>query len=253
MITVNPIPVDTASLRACLLAVTRQLELPDSAVAVEGEFPSVGEVRVNLTGGRFHRGLRLAPGTETGGQPAFFVRAISVAATPASFESLPFTLAGQASDAVFALAGSTLSFSRCSAGTLDLSVQHADLEAALTELAREAAAQKGAELKSVKVELKSLGPRALSLRAVAVAKAMFFTATLTITGRVEISESLEVRLTDLACAGDGMIANMAASAVRPRLAAMEGHSVSLRAFVPGLRGVTLAARDGLHVHAEFGA
>jgi hypothetical protein len=254
MITVEPIPVDSASLRLALAGLVRQLGLTESALSMTGEFPSIAALHVDLTGARFHRELKMAPAAQAAqpAEPAFFVRDLQVMASPAYLESLPFTLSAQAGDAVFALAGSTLSFSRCGNGRLEISVTRADLEAALTTVASEAAAKKGGELKSVKVDLQSEGPRVLKLHAVAVAKALFFTATLTITGRVEISDNLEVRLADLTCTGDGMIANMAAGAIRPRLAALGGRAFSLRDFVPSLHTVTLDAADGLRVRAEFG-
>ena len=251
MISVDPLPVDTASLRLALEGVVRQLGLTESALSMEGEFPSVAALRIDLTGAKFHRGLRLATSADAA-QPAFFVRELQVAAAPAYVEAVPVSLSVRATDAVFALAGSTLSFSRCGSGHLELSVTRADLESALADVAREAAEKKGGELKSMKVDLEAEGPRALKVRAVAVAKAMFFTATLTITGRVEISDALEVRVVDLACTGDGMIANMAAGALRPRLTELEGRTISLRAFVPSLHNITLDAADGLRIRAEFG-
>lgn len=251
MLHLDPIPHDTDTLRAGLAAALVPLGLGAGALVVEGEFPSLGAVRANITGARFHRGLRVQ--TAPAGQPAFFARELSVTASPAYLESLPFTLAVQGADAVFSLAGPVLALAQCGAGTLDVAVKHPDLEAALTAVAREAAEKKGAEVKSVKVELKSNGPRSLELRAVAVAKAMFLTATLTITGRVDVSETMEVRLSGLGCTGDGMIANMAAGSLRPRLAAMEGRSLALREFVPNLRSVALDASVGLRIHADFGA
>ncbi len=254
MLHLDPIPHDTATLRAALTGALAPLGIGAAALALDGDFPSLAALRLDLTKAKFHRDLRAKAGKgETGGKPAFFAREVSVNATPAFLETLPFTLALRGTDAVFALAGSSLSLAQCGAGTLDIAVKHADLEAALTAVAREAAEKKGADIKSVKVELKANGPRALELRAVAVAKAMFLTATLTITGRVEVSDAMEVRLSGLGCTGDGMLANMAAGSLRPRLAAMEGRSLDLRSLVPNLRSISLDATAGLRIHAEFGA
>jgi hypothetical protein len=251
MLLLDPIPHDTASLHAALAKALAPLGLAAAAVQIEGEFPSLAALRVDLTGGRFHRGLRIERGAEEA-REAFFAREVQVNAAPAYVEALPFTLALRGSDAVFALAGPALSLSRCGAGTLEIFVKHADLESALTSVAREAAEKKGAELKSVRVELEADGPRSLHLRAVAVAKAMFFTATLNITGRVDVNEEMEVRLSGLGCAGDGMIANLAAGAIRPRLAELESRTLPLRKFVPNLRTLVLDADDGLRIRAEFG-
>jgi hypothetical protein len=119
-------------------------------------------------------------------------------------------------------------------------------------MAREAAEKKGADVKSVKLTLTSTTPNALELKVEAEAKAMFLTAKLVITGRIDINESMEVRVSGLSCAGDGMIGNLAAGALRPKLAAMEGRTLALRNFVPNLRSVSLGAKDGLQLHADFG-
>jgi len=253
MISVEPVPVDTASLRLALAGLVRQLGLTESALAMDGEFPNIAALRVDLTGARFHRGLRTAHAAETQNpEPCFFVRDLQVVAAPAHLENIPFQLSAQAGDAVFTRGARSLSLSRCGSGRLELSVTRADLEAALTAVAAEAAQKKGGELKSVTVELQSEGPRVLQMHAVAVAKALFFTATLTITGRLEINDQLEVQLRHLACNGDGMIANLAAGALRPRLAEVEGRAFSLRDFVPSLHNVTLDATNGLRIRAEFG-
>jgi hypothetical protein len=251
MLSLDPIPHDTASLHAALAKALAPLGLGAPAVRLEGDFPSLAALRLDLTGARFHRGLRVEGGAGEK-KEAFFAREVQVTAEPAYLETLPFTLALQGSDAVFALSGSVLTLSRCATGTLELAVRHAELESALTAAAREAAEKKGAELKSVRIELRGDGPRTLHLRAVAVAKAMFFTATLTITGRVDVSEAMEVRLSGLSCAGDGMIANLAAGALRPKLAELEGRALPLRSFVPNLRTLVLDAEGGLRIRAEFG-
>jgi hypothetical protein len=251
MLSLDPIPHDTDSLRAALAGALVPLGLSGEAVRVEGDFPSVAALGLNLTGARFHRALRFSHGAGEA-QPAFFVRDLEVTAAPAYAEALPFTLSARGSDAVFSLAGPVLSLTRCGAGTLEIAVEHADLESALTAIAREAAEKKGAELRSVQVTFTAEGPRSLRLRAVAEAKAMFFTATLTITGRVEVDDAMEVRLTGLGCSGDGMIANLAAGSIRTRLTGMEGRRLALRDFVPNLRSLVLEAEGGLRIRAEIG-
>lgn len=251
MLSLDPIPHDTATLREGLGRALAPLGLDSGAAQVEGDFPNVSALRLNLTGARFHRGLKFSRGVGEA-KPAFFARDLEVTAAPAHLEVLPFTLAVRGTDAVFALAGPVLSLSRCGAGTLELAVTHADLEAALTSAAREAAEKKGAEVKSVRVTLTAEGPRALRIEAVAEAKAMFLTAKLTIAGHVEVNDAMEVRLSGLGCAGDGMIASMAAGSLRPRLAGMNGRGIALRDFVPNLRSVTMEAGDGLRIRAEIG-
>ncbi len=145
-----------------------------------------------------------------------------------------------------------LTFTRSGSGALALTIPLAELERAMLALARDAAEKQGAEVESVKVVWTSESPRALRLHAVAVAKAMFISAKLTITGRIEISDALVLQIGDLTCTGDGMIANLAASYLRTRLSELEGRGIPLQSLLPGLRDAALDASDGLRVVVKFG-
>ncbi len=250
-------PHDSTTLRAALAQALLPLKLGPGALEIEGDLPNLSALRVNLTGARFHRDLPF-PQAPQPQEPSFIVRDVSVRAEPAHFETLPFRLDAHAEDAVFAFTSDTagaamLAFTRCNSGTLVLSFPLSELEGALLGLAREAAEKQGAEIQSVKVALAAEGPHTLLLQATATAKAMFFTATLSLTGRVEITESLAVQLSSLACTGDGMIANLAAGHLRPRLTALEGHSFPLQPWAPGIYDVVFDASDGLRITAKFGS
>ena len=145
-----------------------------------------------------------------------------------------------------------LTFTRSGSGALALTIPLVELEHALLALARDAAEKQGAEVESVKVVLTSESPRVLRLHAVAVAKAMFISAKLTITGRIEISAALALQICGLACTGDGMIANLAASYLRPRLLELEGRGIPLQSLLPGLRDAALDVSEGLRVVVKFG-
>lgn len=237
-------PSDLSAIAAALVP----LGLDGRAISMDGNFPNPAELRLDLTGARLHRGMRL-PDAAAASEPAFVARMVKVKATPAYFESLPFNLSLLAEDAVFSSAPALI---RSGKGTLELFATLADLESTLLALVRSAAEKQGAEAESVQLALTAEGPHALALRAKATAKAMFFTATLTLTGRIEITDALEARLCALECSGDGMIANLAAGALRPKLASLEGCAFSLRAFIPTLKVLTLDTTNGLRLGAQFG-
>jgi len=230
-----------------ITAMLPALGLDEHAISYDGNFPNLAELRLNLTGARFNRGMSL-PEKTANDEPAFFARMVKANATPAYFESLPLTLSLQAEDAVFSSAPALI---RSGKGTLEISATTAELENALLAFVRSAAEKQGAEAESVSIALTAESSRALALRATATAKAMFFTATLTITARVEITDDLDVRLGAPTCAGDGMIANLAAGALRPKLASLEGKTFSMRAFLPTLKALVLDTKNGLKLSAEF--
>ncbi len=251
-------PNDTQSLRAALAMAAERHGAAGDAVAIEGAFPSLDALRMNLTGVRLDSWKHVtAASEETAG--GFFTRTLEVTAEPATFASVPIHIRLHAEDCVFAFGGAadgsrTLMLRNCVRGTLHLSAATADIESALLALAREAAAAHGAEVKSVQLKLTSEGPQQLAASAVAVAKAMFFTATLTIGGKVKLDSDFTLRLSGTTCTGDGMLANLAAAQLRPRLSKIEERTFSAASFLPaGLRPteIALAGGDSLQIRAKL--
>lgn len=253
-------PHDTVSLCAALTRGAMPLGAREDAVTTEGEFPSLSALRMNLTGVRLDGSARhtAALGNAAGG---FFSRTLEIAAEPALLGPVQVQVRVRAEDCVFAF-GTTadgaraMSLQSCTNGTFDASAATADLDAALLGLARDAASKHGAEVESVQLTLESEGPHRIGVTAVAVAKAMFFKATLTIRGDIVMDEEFNLCLRDATCTGDGMIANLAASQLRPRLAELQARTFALRTFLPaGMQPaeITLAGGAALRVAATFGA
>jgi len=252
-------PHDTKSLRASLARGAARLGASDGAVIVDGEYPSVETTQLNLTGMRLDPRTALAPAVQNAGG-GFFSRSLDIAAEPAHAESVPVRLRMHAEDCVFAFGTAAdgtrvVSLQSCANGTLDASAATEDIEGALLTLARDAASEHGAEVESVRLTLTAESARCIAVSAVAVAKAMFFTATLTIRGRITLDENFVLRLRDATCTGDGMIANLAAAQLRPRIAALEGRAFPIRALLPeGLQPseVVLSGGAALRIRATFG-
>ncbi len=251
-------PNDTQSLRAALALGARRHGAADDAVTAEGNFPSLDALRMNVTGAKLDswKPLAMKPGGQAGG---FFARTLDVTAEPAVFASVPIRIRMHAEDCVFAFGSAAdgsrvLTLQGCARGTLELAAATSDIEAALLALARDAAAAHGAEVKSVQLTLTGEGPQQLAASAVAVAKAMFFTATLTIGGKVVLDGDFDLRLCGTTCTGDGMLANLAAAQLRPRLAKIEERRFSAATFLPaGLRPteIALSGGDVLQVRAKL--
>ena len=251
-------PVDTATFREGLARGLEGLGVGPDSIVTEGEFPRFESIRVDLTGARFHRGLSMAlpRGEKTS---LCFARAVSITGKPISIVSVPVDLSLDAQDVVLATAssesdsGKVLVLERTEQGRLELSAQRGELEKALLEAGQAAARSKGAEVKSVALELKNEGPRALAIRATITAKAMVFTTTVVVSGVVELDDQLNARLRDLQCDGEGMVGKMAASALRPQFEKVQGQAIPLGRAVAGLalRDVTISGGDELRIRGEF--
>lgn len=253
-------PHDTVSLCAALTRGAMPLGAREDAVTTEGEFPSLSALRMNLTGVRLDGSARHTAALENAAG-GFFSRTLEIAAEPALLGPVQVQVRVGAEDCVFAFGTTgdgarTMSLQSCTNGTFEASAATADLDAALLGLARDAASKHGAEVESVQLTLESEGPHRIGVTAVAVAKAMFFKATLTIRGDIVMDEEFNLCLRDATCTGDGMIANLAASQLRPRLAELQARTFALRTFLPaGMQPaeITLAGGAALRVAATFGA
>lgn len=253
-------PTDTQGLRAALTRGAAPLGAGEDAVTAEGDFPSIEMLRMDLTGVRIDARTPFATAVkdEAGG---FFSRALDVVAKPARLASVPADISLHAEDCVFGFGTAadgkrTASLKSCTHGTLDASAATAGIERALLALAHDAAAEHGASVEAVRLTLDTENERAIAVTAVAVAKAMFLTATLTIRGRIAMDDDFNIGLRDTTCTGDGMLANLAAAQLRPRLADIAGRPFSIRALLPaGLQpvSVTLSGGASLRVCAMFGA
>ena len=253
-------PNDTQSLRTALAHGAKLHGAGDDAVILEGDFPSLEAMRMNLTGVRLDSGKSFSPAPENAAG-GFFARAITIAAEPALLAAVPVRIRVDAEDCMFAFGTAAdgtrgVSLESCASGSLDASAATADIEAALLTLARDAAREHGAEVESVRLALAAENPQRIAVTAIAVAKAMFFTATLTIRGSIALDDELNLRLSGTGCTGDGMIANLAAAQLRPRLAQLEARAFSIRSFLPaGLHatGVTLDGGAALQIRATMGS
>lgn len=252
-------PRDTATFQAAIAKGLEPLGLKAGAVQIEGDFPRLTRLAIDLSGARFHRGLPVSKATGVA-ESLCSADSVHLHGAPVLVEGLPAVLRVEAQDVQMESAdadtgGKVLTLARAGGGTLDLAVRRSDLEAALLAAAQEAAKSKGAEVKSVELTLQNEAPRALAVRAVVVAKAMFFTTTVTVSGCVEVDAQLNARLRDLHCEGDGMVGKMAVSALRPKLQRLEEQTIPLGQAIAGLslRDVTLTGGEEIRVQGTFGA
>ena len=82
------------------------------------------------------------------------------------------------------------------------------------------------------------------------------TARVVVTGRLDLDEQMNLRVRDLATSGDGMIASLASSFLRPRFALIEQRTIPLAAHSFAgltLHDVRLSGGNTLRIEATFGA
>lgn len=141
-------------------------------------------------------------------------------------------------------------------GRVEASVSKSDLEALIAEIAKTEARKHGVDIDNVQLSLRSQSPRSLAAEVRLRAKKLFLSASLRITGQLDLDAALNARVSALECAGDGALGGVACNVLKPHLEKLNGREFPLMSLPLGevrLRDVRVAVGDKLSVTAEFGA
>ena len=141
-------------------------------------------------------------------------------------------------------------------GRLEFSMPVRDIEMLLVESARADGGALGFRVEDVDLDLESVGPRTARGRMHVKTKLAFIGAGLHFTGRIDIDDDMNARVSDLACWGDDVLGPVVTGLIRPGLAKYNGKTRPIVRFGSDdvrLRDVALAADDDhVRVTASFG-
>jgi hypothetical protein len=141
-------------------------------------------------------------------------------------------------------------------GRIAISASPSDLEALIAEVAKTEAGKHGVAIDGVQLTLRSKSSRSLVAEVRLRAKKLFLSASIRITGQLDLDEELNVRISGLGCTGEGAIASVACGVLKPHLEKIDGRVFPLMSLPLGeirLRDVQLAVGEKLSVPAEFGS
>jgi hypothetical protein len=230
------------------------------AVSAEGAaFPQIARLGIDLTGTQLTRDDRLRSFTAPSAGSIKAAR-FEMLGSPLYFEKAPVDARLEGDGVEFEMTGDpqtgSLVLKSAQAGSVSVQAAIESLENLLQSLAAEAASKQGVTVQKTKLALNQEGPRAVSFRAEVTAKVFIMNATLALTGRLEIDDSFQARLSNLGLDGDAMVTNLAGSFLRPRLQQLEGRVIPLFAFLPAglqLRDIQVSVAPALHIQAKFGS
>ncbi len=228
-----------------------------------GLFPEVKIMRIDLSGSKVTRehGMAAAGGTTISGPERLHIDQVELNATPIEFEGMPLAFQLHATGAKFAPAGGAGSRAflipiTAATGELLVSAQRTELEKLAHSLVAAAASKQGIEIKKTRLELHSTSARSLDFRAEVTAKMFIMSATLTVSGKLEVDDQLNARVSGLSCRGDGMIASAANAFLKPHFQRIESQPFSLNAFSLGelqLRDISLQTGETVQLRGVFGS
>jgi hypothetical protein len=257
------LPSTASALQSLLNESLRQLFIVtrDPVAIRETSYPRLQEINVSLDGAQLSGKPPSIPSLSSDPVPALDVDSLKINASALSIgpAAIDFSLSAaavglhQAKDSE----GNVLLLLHDAAkGRVEISAAPADLEALIAEVAKTEAAKHGVTIDSVELTLRSKSSRSLAAEVRLRAKKLFLTASIKITGQLELDEVLNARISGLACTGDGAIASIACGVLKPHLQKIDGREFPLMSLPLGevhLRDVQLAVGDKLSVTADFGS
>jgi hypothetical protein len=224
-------------------------------------YPHLASLKVALDGAKLRGQPPAPPSVSSKSTPALTVDSFAAAGVGMSVGPAAIDFSLDAKNVVLHQAPDrngniVLLLHKAADGRVEIFTSPPDLEALIAEVARSEAGKHGVSIDNVRLSLRSQGPRSLAAEVRVRAKKLFMTASLKLTGRVDLDEELNARISGLDCMGDGAIAGMACGVLKPHLQKLNGREFPLMSLPLGevrLRDVRIAVGDKLSVTAEFGA
>ncbi|HZL33887.1 MAG TPA: hypothetical protein VFC78_01175 [Tepidisphaeraceae bacterium] len=227
-----------------------------------GEYPAFERVAIDLTGARADAD-RLPPEPRGVGPSRAGVSAaqLEVAGHPVYVREVAVELSLHAASARFNYdrdknGRPLLVLEDARDGQISIGVKKPDLEALLLAAARQAAARQSVQISEGRLSLTQINDRSVAIEIRVKAKRLFVSAVVTVRGTLAVDDALKATASGLACAGEGMLGDMACNFIRPHLQKAEGRAFPLTALSLGqvrLRDLRVSVGDSLSMTAAFGS
>jgi hypothetical protein len=233
----------------------------DPVTVRDNAYPHLAAINISLDGARLRADPPRPPVSSGKTSPALEVDQLVLRASPLSVGSASVDLAisaqqvqlGQATDSNGQI---LLSIESASDGHAAISATQADLEALITGLAQDQGSKQGITIDGVQLKVRQESEHSLVAEVRLRARKIFLSASVQVTGRLDLDDQLNLMISDLKCTGDGGFATLACGILQPYLAKIDGRKFPLMSLALGeihLRDVRVAVGDKLSVTAEFGS
>jgi hypothetical protein len=227
---------------------------------LDHSYPHLSAINVSLDGACL-RADAPRPPILSAASPAFEVDEFSLHASPLSLGPLAIDLSlsarevqlGQGKDSTDQI---VLSLASAADGKIEISATQTDLETLIAKLAKEQAAKQGITIDDVRLKLRQKSAESVAAEVDLRAKKLFLSASIRVTGQLDLDDQLNLKVSGLNCTGDGGIATMACGILTPYLRKIEGREIPLMSLSLGhvrLRDVRVDVGDKLRITAGFGS
>jgi len=235
---------------------------PNPVTVREHSYPHLESIAVSLDGARVRVDPPRPPVISGKRSPVLETDQLTLTASPLFLGAARVSLALSARQVQFSQGKDSndqivLSIESTAEGSMEISAPPTDLEALIAELAQNQAGKQGIAIDGVKLKLRQENVRSLSAEVRLRARKLFLSASIQVTGQLELDDQLNLKIFALKCTGDGGIATLACGILKPYLQKIDGREFALMSLPLGeirLRDVRLALGDDkLSVTAEFGS
>jgi hypothetical protein len=224
-------------------------------------YPRIEEIRVALDSARLRSNPPRPPSISGTISPALQVERLCLSALALSVGPATIDLSLSARTVNFVQGRDSdgqvvLSLEDVADGTIEISAAQTNLEALVTKLTQNQANKQGITIDDVQLELRQKNAHSLAAEARLRARKLFLSASIQVTGQLDLDDQLNVKISDLNCTGNGGIATLACGILKPYLQKIGGREFPLMSLPLGkicLRDVELTVGDKLCVTAEFGS
>jgi hypothetical protein len=227
----------------------------------EGTYPQLEELSISLDGARLRADPPRPPVISGKTLPALKVDQLVASASPLSLGPITIDLSlsarevqlGQGKDSNDQI---VLTLDGAADGRIEISLAQSDLETLIAELAQNQASKQGVTIEGVQLKLQQKNPRSLTTEVRLRARKLFLSASIQVTGQLDLDDQLNLKISDLNCTGDGGMASLACGILKPYLQKVDGREFPLMSLPLGeihLRDVRIIVDDKLSIHAEFGS
>lgn len=233
----------------------------DPVTIRDASYPNLAEIKISLDGASLRPDPPRPQLISGKTSPALQVDSLAIHASALSIGPATVALSlsaramqlGQGRDSNDEIVLSAMSVAE---GQIEISTALAQLEEVVAKIAKDQAGKHGVSIENVQLTARTTSPRSLEAEVRLSARKLFLSASIRVTGQLDLDSELKARISGLKCTGDGAIAALACGILDPHLQRLDGREFPLMSLPLGeirLRDVRLGVSDKLSVTAEFGS